>query len=74
MTFRRRQGAAEVAALIRGFREKDPKLSQIYKGLVGDERPDYEEFQDILEESNARVDPEVRKKQIEERQKSLRAA
>jgi len=63
----RKQSAAEVAALVKGFREKKPNLARMVRQLAGEdhEGADLEDLRGMLEESNARVDPEARRKQLE---------
>jgi len=55
--------------LIKGYREAKPNLKRLYKEMTQTEsdRTDLEELREMIEESHARVDPEVRKKQLEEK-------
>lgn len=69
----RRQRAAEVAALVYGFRDRKPNLRRITASLTGNgPTSDLDELQDLIEESHARVDPEVRRKQLEEKEQLRR--
>lgn len=55
-------------SLVYGFRDKKPNMRRIWNDLSGERSSDLDDFQEMLEESNARVDPEARKKQLEFKQ------